>query len=271
LLADTDFVRTRRTTDIVVQGHAHAPGGRHVSSLDVGFSVGDVHKQLRVQGDRVFQRQLTRVVASEPQPFVRMPLTYERAYGGRDLTQGTWLTDNPIGVGFAADASRLIGQSAPNIEALSDRPGEWRTPMGVLPIPSQWTPRARYAGTYDAAWQTNKAPLLPDDLDDRFYQSAPADQQSKQFLRGGEAVRLHNLSPQNELRFELPRIALGFETKFRSDAKVHVARLHQVILETDEPRVTLVFHTALRCHGKVDHLRTTTITQKKFLQAGGDA
>lgn len=47
---------------------------------------------------------------------------------------------------------------------------------GFGPVARHWPARARLGGTYDAAWQRSRAPLLPADLDPVYWQAAPADQ-----------------------------------------------------------------------------------------------
>jgi hypothetical protein len=122
--------------------------------------------------------------------------------------------------------------------------------------------------------------LLAEDMDERWFQSTPADQQAPQFLRGGEPVLLLNLTPGGTLRFALPRLYLGFETRFYDGSReIHRKRaLHTVILEADHesgPRVSLVWHSALPCHFKVQKLERTVITLKTDLSTGaplsGDA
>jgi hypothetical protein len=113
----------------------------------------------------------------------------------------------------------------------------------------------------------HRHPLVPEDFDERFYQSAPADQQAPGFLTGGEPVVLMNLSSQELLRFTLPKLYFGFETRFYDGStEIHKLRkLHSVILEPDYPRVSLVWHTALPCHFKVQKLDCTAITLKTGL------
>jgi hypothetical protein len=112
-----------------------------------------------------------------------------------------------------------------------------------------------------------RQPLLPVDFDERFFQVAPPDQQFPGFLRGGEPVVLHGLSPLSELRFALPKVFLGFVTHFFDGTQEfhRERRLHTVILEPDFPRVSLVWHTALPCHHKVQKLDRTTVTLKSEL------
>src|SRR4051794_2831875 len=78
---DSDLILTKTTTDVVVAGHAHAPGGRPVTELDSGFRVGPIRKLLRVFGDRQWGVSGR---PTSPQPFLNMPLVYERAFGGVD-------------------------------------------------------------------------------------------------------------------------------------------------------------------------------------------
>lgn len=270
---DADLVLTKKTTDVVVVGHAYGPGGRAVTQLDVGFKVGPVQKVVRVFGDR----QWKSTGMSAPEPFTRMPLVYERAFGGVDKASPTpekdWEWRNPVGTGFAISGANATGTPLPNIEDPRQPIGSWKdrpAPAGLGAIASHWQPRLGFAGTYDEHWMKTRQPLLAADLDDRYFQSAPADQQTPEFLRGGEGVMLLKLTPAGELRFTLPKLYLGFETRFYDGSRqVHQnRRLHTVILEPDFPRVSLVWHSALPCHFKVQKLERTVVTLKTDLSTG---
>lgn len=267
---EADLVLTKKTTDILVVGNAYAPQGRPVDQIDVGFRVGSVKKLLRVIGDREWGA----LGAAPPQPFVTMPLVYERAFGGVDLQSShpdrDWEWRNPVGTGFAVSRGNARNLKLPNLEdpkqlirSWDDRPA----PAGFGPLCSHWQPRASFAGTYDDHWMKTRQPLLPEDFDDRFFQCAPVDQQAPDFLRGGEPVVLLNLYPEGDLRFFLPKVYLGFETQFTDGSReIHKNRkLHSVILEPDFPRVSLVWHTALPCHFKVQKLKRTIVTVKADL------
>lgn len=269
---ESDLQRTKVATDIVVLGSAHAPGGRAVTQLDVGFAVGKVAKALRVFGDRVWKRGRP----GEPQPFVSMPIVYERAYGGADAKAqpSAWDVRNPVGRGFATSASHAEGLPLPNIEYPNEplRDGSERpAPAGFGPIACHWQQRQQWAGTYDDQWQRERLPLLPADFDDRHYQCVPPDQQAQGFLHGGEPVALRHLTPGGgDKRFALPRVYLGFETLFYSGPSVrHMPpKLHTVIVEPDAARVSLVFHSALPCHPRVLKLNRTRILLKQDLRDG---
>ncbi len=264
---DGDLVLTKTATDILVVGQAYAPGGRPVTQLDVGFRVGPVQKLLRVYGERVWSS----TGPSAPQSFLTMPLVYERAFGGVDAKSAhperDWEWRNPVGRGFAVSRENLAGRPAPNIEYPDEGVREWSDrprPAGFGAIAGHWQPRVALAGTYGDTWLKERQPLVPEDFDERFYQCAPVDQQAPGFLRGGEPVVLYCLTPGGELRFHLPKVFLGFETRFYDGTRqIHrERRLHTVILEPDVPRVSLVWHSALPCHWKVQKLERTIVTLK---------
>jgi hypothetical protein len=272
LLYDSDMYFTKPTTDVLLNGCAYAPGGQPTKRVDVTMRVGDVCKTLRVTGDRAYQDGFVGVSPGPVQPFTRMPITYERAYGGREPDppanpeRPQFEARNPVGTGFAPNSRKL----APNIEYPGRSQGN--KPAGLGPIPAHWQPRVKYAGTYDEAWRNERLPLYAEDLDDRFFLCSPEDQQAREYLRGGEPVKLENLTSDGTLGFTLPRVALGFATEFSTgEIVLHRAKLHTVILEPDIPRLLMVWHTHLPCHPKVLKLERTTITQKKVLRSAGGA
>lgn len=268
MIYDSDFYLTKPTTDVLLNGHAYAPGGEPTTYVDVTMGVAEISKTLRVNGDRAYQRGMRDVSVGSVQPFNRMPITYERTYGGceadppADPDRPQFETRNPVGTGFAPTP----GELAPNV-VYTNR-GLEKHPAGFGPIPAHWYPRVRYAGTYDDKWKNERLPLYPEDLDDRFFLSSPEDQRPRSFLRGGESVELLNLTPSGRLAFVLPRLAFRFETEFRGKPSVtHNGILHTVILEPDVPQVVMVWHTAVRAHADVLRLTQTWVRQLKVTNA----
>jgi hypothetical protein len=271
---DSDLVPTKVATDVIVNGSAYAPYGRPVTQLDVTLTVNNRKKTLRVFGDRVWQHSALGLSISQPIPFIKLPIVYERAFGGSDgrasdPNQNDWEPRNPVGVGFATSA-RVAGMPLPNVEDPRSPLRGWTsrpTPAGFGAIAPHWLPRRRLGGTYDEKWERERLPLVPEDFEDAFYQCAPVDQQFSGFLKGGETIDLINLTSEGRLSFRLPRASLGFITYFGPDDRaVHRANLHSLILEPDVPTVSVVWHTALPCHAKVTKLMQTTIYAKKRLR-----
>lgn len=267
LKLDTDLVRTKPATDVLVLGNAHAPGGRPTDQVDVSLKMAGFEKTLRIYGDRLWKQTAVGMRRAGPEPFTTMPITYERAFGGKAphpeaQAPKQWDERNPVGVGYAPAPENHGARHAPNIEYADGR-GE---PAGFGPIAPHWLPRRQWAGTYGALWEKERKPLIPDDLDERFYMCAPLDQRPAAHLVGGEPVELTHMTPSGVLRFKLPRVVLGFETLFDgSDSVLHRQVLHSVIIEPEYPRVSLVWQSSLRCHGRVLKLDTTHVHEKMLI------
>lgn len=267
---DMDLVRMKSGTDVLVHAHAHAPGGRPAPHVDVGWTVGPLTKQLRVYGDRVWERRIAGLAPSEPTPFVTMPIRYERAWGGPLPGSDARCPFNPVGVGCDTDP----GKPVPNCE-LPDgpirSPRHDGPPAGFGPIPYHWQPRARLAGTYDEEWKRARQPLVPRDFQDAYLRCAPGDQQVDGSLAGGEEIVLRNLTPEGLVRLRLPAPALAFTTLI-DGVRVHHARaLHTVILEPEDRRLIMIWQTALPCHHTLYTLEETVVFEKRRLFREGEA
>ena len=116
----SDVCLGKQHTDVVLLGSACAPAERPVWHMDVSLAVGSVRKAVRVFGDRVWDARTGVATIAHLTPFVRMPLTWERAYGGMDETeQGpAGHPRNPVGTGFRARGGTkpIAGTPVPNVE-----------------------------------------------------------------------------------------------------------------------------------------------------------
>jgi hypothetical protein len=241
--AETAIKKNR--VDILVNGTAHAPGGRPATEAVVELEAPGIRKRLRVLGDRYRSAG----GPSAPQPFLTMPLVYERAYGGTDThasdpkRHAVW-RPNPVGVGFrsARPASPDILTEVPNLELLWG-PNESR-PAGFGIVSRAWSPRLELAGTFDRNWLEDHWPLMPRDFDPRHYQSAPEDQQTDA-LQAEDRIRITNCTPEGEWAFTVPftdlRVWLVFDNRL-SEARPH---MDTVMVEPDSKRVSLTFRLPL--------------------------
>jgi hypothetical protein len=269
LLHDSDFVLAKGGTDVLAQGHAYSAGGRPLPTVEVGMRIGSFAKRIRVHGIRAWTMShfSSAIVPGPARPFVKAAINYENAFGGTDLggQKGapTCCAQNPVGNGFCHQPKMLIDKAAPQAENLDVpiRAGAYDLrPAGFGPIAPHWMPRAALAGTYDEAWQANQAPLLPKDFDERFYRSAPADQQFRYHLPAGQVIELFNMTPEGNWRVQLPDLRFRMRVFF-ADSKDECADavLHTVLLDPDQRRVQLVWHTSLPCHGREHRLRRAAI------------
>jgi len=271
LVGEADLIHLKTKTDVLVEGAAYSANGTPERRVDVGVKIGSIEKTLRVHGDRRWESGVLGVSLAAAEPFTRMPIVYERAFGGTDQVsddpkEHCWQPENPVGTGFAWRKEHLVGTLAPNIED-PRRPYEncrSGQPAGFGPIARHWSPRVAFGGTYDDAWMKTRKPLLPVDFDNRFYQCAPANQQIDGFLKGGELVSVYGMTPDGPLAFRLPRVAVAMTTSFYDGTAVrHRSVIHTLVVQPDRRRFEMVWHSQLPCHHKVNKLRGTEIVLKK--------
>ena len=256
-LKPSDVAQMKPSTDILLIGSAHAPQGSPVRQMDVSLSVGPVSRTIRVFGDRVWYQGMGSYAMTAPAPFTVMPLTWERAFGGVDWTNGgqiQWHAENrnPVGTGFRVSngQKKVEGMRVPNLEdprdlisSIHDRPA----PANFGPICAHWEPRRNYAGTYDAAWQKTRAPYLPKDFDSRFFHLAPPELIAPAHLQGGEPVQIFGATPSGVLRFYLPQVRIRSAFRIERNNNVRPAVLDTVILEPDAGRLIMLWKSSFRC------------------------
>ena len=274
IVHEADLIPSKQATDVLLNGHAYAPRGEPTTKVAVILKVHNLIKHLIVFGNRRWEKGLLgQMYTTRSEPFMSMPIVYERAFGGwdtkpEDPADHRLEPRNFIGTGFATRKKHLVGQALPNVEYPKQVVSSWKDrpkPAGFGAVASYWTPRKELAGTFDDKWHNERFPLFPIDFDERFYQCAPEDQQIHGFLRGGEPVELSNLSTNGNLFFRLPEVYLKFMTFFGKKDVEHSAKLSTVIIEPDDPRVIMVWHTSLPCHHLVDKLDVTVISHSEYM------
>jgi hypothetical protein len=269
-LYETDFAPGKPRCDVLLNGSACAPGGQPTERVRVGLRVGSMTKAFEVVGNRVWGHAGGIISAGRPEPFTKMPISYDNAFGGVDKAyedpalQRTYLP-NHAGKGFFANLDPWVfgGKPLPNTEEL-DRPvtqpsGNY-TPMSFGPLARGWQHRIRWAGTYDARWLEHQFPFLPEDFDTRYFQSAPDDQQIDH-PRGGEEVVLYNLTPQGRTSFRLPGdLSLPVVFTGRDGSATDVpAVLDTVLLEPDVSRFMLCWRASLPLRRNIREVRQVTV------------
>lgn len=233
-------------TDVVLLGHAWSPSP--TEALDVTLVAGRLRKVARVFGDRAFFRSGAGFSISEPRPFSRMPLVYERAFGGADGE--SFDPRNPVGVGFSANIESADDLRLPNLEdprRLIASPADRPDVAGFGFIARHWMPRRAFAGTMDEAWRAERFPFLPLDFDKRHYQSAHPDLVSARYFQGGEQVRLEGASEGGPVSFKVPRLDLDIDVSILGKTTLHRLSLDTLVIEPDERRVTLIHRFTFAC------------------------
>ncbi|MDC0744595.1 DUF2169 family type VI secretion system accessory protein [Polyangium mundeleinium] len=156
----SDLVPYLARADVLFTGHGHATAARL-----------QVHAGERVLLDKTLLLKDSRGVQ-------RIPIVYERAYGGSDVS------DNPLGTGARFD------EGEPTILT----PGDPRRPAGFGPIARAWPARKRLLGATPRSALEGRIAEIPPGFDGAYFQAAPLDQQIE-LLRGDEHIVLEGLHP----------------------------------------------------------------------------
>src|SRR5215831_7455595 len=104
-LVESDYALEKPRCDVLLNGAAYAPGGRPTQRVMVGLQIGNWRKSFVVLGDRFWRNAGIAYIASAPGPFVRMPISYDNAFGGtddrlRDPVNYRQYPPNPVGRGW---------------------------------------------------------------------------------------------------------------------------------------------------------------------------
>lgn len=234
---EADTAPEKAGTDVVFVATAHAPS--EVPYLDVQLVAGPLERWLRVFGDRTWQRGRP----SAPRPFRSLPLLWERAFGGADPEDPTATEPrNPVGVGLAGPRSRALdGRPLPNLEDPHQplqAPGERPEPAGVGFVSRAWPVRARLAGTLDAAYRRDRAPLLPLDFDPRYFQAAPRGWTSRRPFVGGERIYAGSVLPGGRaFDAALPALSLAATVTVRGARDERALAVDTIVVEPAVGRV----------------------------------
>jgi hypothetical protein len=253
---EPDVAFTKLSTDVVLHGHANAPSARS-TSVDVELRVGPVERRIRVSGDRVWVKRLLGIAPSAPERFEKVPLIYERAYGGwdrspEDPAHHAPHAANPVGVGYRGKHARFVERSPlPNLEDLKHPLTSYRgkaVAAGFGFVCPHWEQRRALAGTYDDAWARERMPLLPRDFDRRFFSAASPGLIAPTYLRGDESVQVQGASPEGRLAFRLPGVRPACRIALRRSEETRLAHLDTAIVDADARRLILVWRcfTTLR-------------------------
>jgi len=183
--------------ELLAAGACFASDGKLRQAAQVSVSAGGLKKTLNVFGDRQWVTASgSSLGITDPKPFTRMPITWEKAFGGTDEPR------NPKGLGKAPKKPDGKPVALPNVEypgQLIGSPGDIPPPASFLPVDVMHPDRQKKAGTYDDAWKNDRWPYYPDDLNPEFFLSATPDQWASGYFQGGEPIEIVNMHPTRQV------------------------------------------------------------------------
>lgn len=199
-------------------------------------------------------------VAPDPDtPPGRVSLSGEDSYGGAGHAA------NPLGRGHASEGDG-DGGTPPVVYAAGygpDRADRAQPPGTFGPLSPVWPIRRDLAGTYDAAWRRQRAPMLPSDLDPTYWQAAPLDQRLPRPLSPSDRLELHGfdtIDPTDGAQgFHLPHLALECDTRIGTRWHPAEADLQSISVDVSRLTVRHLYHARWpleRAGGDVDVERT---------------
>lgn len=236
LLAPSDLVPFKRRADVILVGHAFAPGGVAVRSLLTRLVVGEVDKSIEVFGERVFT---SGGALREGARFVKMPLRWERAAGGPD-------TQNPVGVRLDGPRDAYGALALPNLQPPGlhiTSPGDFIPPVGFGPHAPSWPARIARLSIGAAGWNYRRwsERALPPDLDAAFFNVAPIDQQLDA-LRPNPRLVLDNLHPEHpELVTSLATVTPRVVVERAGASQEFGMRCDTLLIDTDRGTCSLTW------------------------------
>ncbi|MDQ0024354.1 uncharacterized protein YjbI with pentapeptide repeats [Variovorax paradoxus] len=236
----------KRVPEILASGYGYTLHQQDKTACAVRIRVADVEKSLFVSGDRYWlDGRLT-----APQPFEQMRLDWAHAYGGPGVPE------NPAGIGaFDELVNGVRTRRAPNVEAVGARMksrGHAVSPASFGAVPVESPQRMALMGSeYGDDWLQHQFPGFAEDMDWRFFNAAPADQQwpDRQELPPRAAYEIQNMHPvepvlSGHLPDWLARCFVSFDKQGRELREVAL-RLTTAWFFPHRERVALVWHGTL--------------------------
>jgi len=212
LVATSEIMPFKEKSEILLYGTAQVP---HKNSLISEVSVKIKwpknkiwQKQLRIFGERTWQRTFLGTIPSRPKPLTPIPIQYKYAFGGEGYAT------NPIGMGYKNKYLPHIELMPKIITKITDQP----PPGGFAPIP--------------AYWQAQNLSL------------APKDQQFDQPFNGDEIISLKGLL-QQEVAIKIPDTKPKLILNLDQQQITLTAKCDTVIINTDEQTIYLIWRTGI--------------------------
>lgn len=241
---DEDGPFVRGGVDLFVFGRAWAPGERPLRSMRVHIKAGEFVREALVFGRRVWLGDgRGGLTASQPEPFVSMPLTMAEAFGGTSESDGLPVPfpDNPIGKGFHVEASQAIHAELPNVEEPDSPIRRWNdtpTTCGFGFCPRANSARVLNGTVRDA--QQNILDFRPPLFNQAFVPMiAPA-------LAPGDRIELSGFSPRGPFGFVIPNPPGHIRLHFGERVVDRALGVDQVGVEVDAGRVFITWRFPFR-------------------------
>jgi len=234
-----DIAPQKKGVDLLVLGQAYAPGGKPADKMLVSLQVGNFKHSLAIVGDRFWRKGALGIAPTPPKLFLTMPVTHERAYGGKAALQKKEIPNgyNPVGRGYILDKDEAEGVPLPNIEDRDNLITSWESrplPAGFAPIP-QATQFTTERGVEEDP-KTKEVKVKPE-----FFNCAHPKMIVPE-LRPGDPVTVTGMTPDGTMKFVIPNLELVAELSLDDQKFTFPMRMDALGIFPEERR----FFVALR-------------------------
>jgi hypothetical protein len=261
----SDVVYGKPGTDVILVGHGYNLDNKGNKGATTAFlSIGGLQKTICLFGSRRWEKTRNSNRISPPEPFDKVPLNYEYAYGGSyaDEKHGKCSYDlNPVGIGFGVITQD--GLPLPRLEypdQMIKSPGDRPSPASFGAVAMGWKQRYRFAGTFDENWYKARRPLLPVDFDEQFYHAAPNDQTLKSKLNGGEQLTMQNLHPRKaKIQAEIPKLSIKTIFRIKDRSEELPMAIDTLLVEPDANRMALTFVSACPIDNDFQYIKSIMV------------
>ncbi|MGF1806328.1 DUF2169 domain-containing protein [Aliivibrio sifiae] len=253
MISDHDFPIHKKNTDLLVYGKAKTYAKKPMNSHTCRLLIDEhIDKSLTIIGERQWIDHSGSLTVSSAKPFIERDIDYTHAIGGDER--------NRLGSGIADTNEELASMKVPSVFYVGQN---WQANSnkvqvaGFGPLPPFFSERSRWAGTFDERWQEERRPLWPIDFDDRFYQSAPSDQQCKGYLIGGERLMVSGFCHHDALSFRIPTEKYQATVTFQDKEEISLMPIYTVWIDANKKRVEVIYTASFHCQDR-EHLLTSS-------------
>jgi hypothetical protein len=243
---ETPFLRDG--ADLIVLGKAYPSEGSS-TGVTVSIRAETIQYDIQVVGDRKWIRGNDgNLVPSPPLPFNSMPLTWDRAFGGKAKVEAGDLpfAANPHGRGFYMDAVQAENRPLPNLEDPANPVRTWKDqpqPRAPGPYGKEGAMRAHRSAEFDT---TGPVPKLVR-LKPAYFNNANPQLILKPLPPAGSTVTISNVRPGGRgCRFVLPDLAFHVYVQLKDRPYVFPVHLESIIILAEEERVVLGYRSVFR-------------------------
>ena len=256
LIAVTEITPFKQGGELYLYGSAQPQANTAESvQVEVGLRYDNNQywsKELRVFGQRHWERKLFTLLPSHPHPLTEpVELIYEHAYGGHDPQhKDEFYLANPAGCGYSMRGLRSKGLELPQLELPPNfitSPASRVRPAGYAPLPAHWAPRSAVNVNIDQQGVTSGNCPFQGEQPAELYNCAPVDQRFATPFCGPLTLKLSGLVPEaaHELLIDIAPQQPFASVALNSNKQNVALHCDTLVINSDDQSLALIYRGAV--------------------------